>query len=150
MSETPSLCKMIPFSLYASKATTKTRDSDPTRPNALKSGDYPALRVFSRRVEQLRTIFETQVVEDSSFAVFQLFPDMDVNRRYDMQEARLGRHLAGAYGASNNSTGRGRCLARWNANGSRGCLGAEVRTAMEVSVAVRVPPCIVTDSRSAV
>ena len=69
-----------------------------------------------------------------------------MDRRYDMQEARLGQHLAGVFGASSNSTGRGSRLARWNADGSRGCLGAEVRKAMETLVGVRVPSCTITDS----
>ena len=29
------------------------------------------------------------------------------------------------------------CLARWNADGSRGCLGAEVRKAVKASASVR-------------
>lgn len=73
-----------------------------------------------------------------------------MDRRYDIQEARLGQHLAGVFDASNNSAGRGSSLARWNEDGSRGCLGAEVRKAMRAPVGVRVSLRIVADFGSLV
>jgi len=73
---------------------------------------------------------------------------MDVNRRYDMQEARLAQHLARVFGASNDPKGRGSGLTRWNVDGSRGCLGAEVRAILEASVGVRALPSTITDANS--
>lgn len=73
---------------------------------------------------------------------------MDVNRKYDMQEARLAQHLARVFGTSNDSKGRGSCLARWNVDGSWGCLGAEVMTVLEASAGVRTLPSTVADTNS--
>ena len=132
-----------------SKVATKTRDSNLTGLGASKSNDYPALRVFSRWVAYLRTTFEHQVVEDSSIAIFQLlFPDMDVNRRYDMQEARLAQHLAQAFGISNNPGGRGSCLSRWGTDGSSGCLGVEVSKTLAAAAGVSAFPETLFDGSS--
>ena len=128
----------------------KTQGSNLTGYNTLKPKDYPALHVFSKWVVYLRATFEPQVIEGSSVAVFQLlFPDMDVNRRYDMQEARLAQNLARVFSASDDSKGRGSCLASWNADGSWGCLGAEVKATLEASIGVRASPSTVTDTSSA-
>ena len=73
---------------------------------------------------------------------------MDVNRRYDMQEARLAQNLARVLGASNDPKGRGSWLTRWSVDGSWGCLGAEVRAILEASVGVRALLSTVTDANS--
>ena len=120
-----------------SKVATKTRDSNLTNLGPSKSSDYPALRVFSRWVAYLRTTFENQVIEDSSIPIFQLlFPDIDVSRRYDMQEARLAQHLAQTFGISSNPGGGGSCLSRWSTDGSSGCLGAEVSKLLSTAAGV--------------
>ena len=132
-----------------SKVATKTRDSNHVSSSTSKTKDYPALRVFSRWVAYIRTTFERQAVEDSSIAIFQLlFPDMDVNRRYDMQEARLAKHLAQVFGLSGNSGGRGSHLSRWNADGSSGCLGAEVSKVLAAATGVSASSRTVIDVNS--
>lgn len=129
-----------------SKVATKPRGSNPS---TSKTKDYPALHVFSRWVAYLRTTFEPQVIKDSSIAIFRLlFPDMDVNRRYDMQEARLAQQLVHVFGASSDSKGRRSFLTRWNVDGSSGCLGAEVGATLEALVGVSVSYTTVTDISS--
>lgn len=136
-SDTPDPPRFISLVSDISKVATKTRDSNLNNLGPSKSNDYPALRVFSRWVAYLRATFEHQVIEDSSIAIFQLlFPDMDVNRRYDMQEARLAQHLAQAIGISGNPGGRGSCLSRWSADGSSGCLGVEVSKILAAAAGV--------------
>jgi len=71
-----------------------------------------------------------------------------VNRRYDMQETRLAQQLARVFGVSKGSNGRGSCLVRWGADGSSGCLGAEVRTILEASAGVSASSRTVTDVNS--
>lgn len=44
-----------------------------------------------------------------------------------MQEARLAQNLARIFGVSGNPGGGMSRLSRWGADGSSGCLGAEVR-----------------------
>ncbi|KAF9653358.1 DNA ligase/mRNA capping enzyme, partial [Thelephora ganbajun] len=120
-----------------SKVATKTQESNFTGSSTSETKDYPALRVFSRWVAYLRKTFEHKAIEDSSMAIFQLlFPDMDVNRRYDMQEARLAQHLARIFGVSSNSGGRGLCLLRWSTDGLSGCLGIEVREILAAAVGI--------------
>ena len=75
---------------------------------------------------------------------------MDVNRRYDMQEARLAQHLAQVFGASGNLGGRGSRLSRWSTDGSSGCLGAEVSEVLAATAGVSAPTKIVTYGSSAV
>jgi DNA ligase-4 len=96
-------------------------------------------------------MFEGQAIEDYSIAIFRLsFPDMDVNRRYDMQEARLAQHLAHIFGASRNSGGRASSLSRWNADGSSGCLGIEVREILAAAASVSASRRTATDGGSAI
>lgn len=59
-----------------------------------------------------------------------------MNRRYDVQETRLAQHLAHVFGTKNDSKGRGSRLARWNADGSSGCLGVEVGAVLDTSAGV--------------
>jgi len=59
-----------------------------------------------------------------------------VNRRYDMQETRLAQHLAHVFGTTSDPKGDGSRLARWNADGSSGCLGVEVGVALGASAVV--------------
>jgi len=71
-----------------------------------------------------------------------------VNRRYDMQEARLAQHLAQAFGISGNSGGRGSCLLRWSTDGSSGCLGAEVGKILSAATGVSAFPETLLDGSS--
>ena len=88
-------------------------------------------------------------MEDSSIAIFQLlFPDMDVNRKYDMQEARLAQHLATVFGVSSNSGGIGPCLSRWSGDGSSGCLGTELSEILAAAIGVSTSSNIATDGSS--
>ena len=147
--DTLDFCRFVSLLSDISKVATKTRDSGLTGPGASKNKDYPALRIFSRWVAYLRTKFEPGTVEDSSVAIFQLlFPEIDVNRRYDMQEARLAQHLARIFGVSSNSGGRGSRLSRWMVDGSSGCLGAEVRGVLEAPVGVSTLLDVVTAGNS--
>jgi len=140
-SDTPHPSRFVSLLSDLSKAATKTRDSNFTSLGASKSNDYPALRVFSRWVAYLRTTFEHQVVEDSSIAIFQLlFPDMDVNRRYDMQEARLAQYLVQVFGISGDPGGKGSRLSRWSTDGSSGCLGTEVSKILAAAAGVSAFP----------
>ena len=88
-------------------------------------------------------------MEDSSIAIFQLlFPDMDVNRKYDMQEARLAQHLAKVFGVSSNSGGIGSRLSRWSADGSSGCLGTELNKILAAAIGVSTTSNTATDGSS--
>lgn len=128
-----------------SKVATKARDSGLTGSAPLKNKEYPALRILSRWVAYVRKTFEHEAIEGSSIAIFRLlFPDMDVNRRYDMQEARLAQHLARIFGVSSNSGGRGSRLLRWMADGSSGCLGVEVRVTLAAAPGVSASPNVIT------
>jgi hypothetical protein len=144
-------CRFVSLLSDISKVATKTRDSGLTGPSASKNKDYPALRIFSRWVAYLRATFEHKAVEDSSIAIFQLlFPELDVNRRYDMQEARLAQHLAHIFGVSSSAGGRGSRLSRWMVDGSSGCLGAEVREVLAVPTGVSASPNVITSVSSAI
>ena len=73
-----------------------------------------------------------------------------MDRRYDMQEARLAQHLAHIFGVSSNSGGRGSHLPRWSADGSLGCLGFEVREVLAAATSVSVPPKTLPNECSAI
>lgn len=134
-----------------SKAATKTRDPGLTGPNALGNKDYPALRIFSRWVAYLQTKFEPKAIKDSSIPIFRLFfPDLDVNRRYDMQETRLAQHLARTFGVSSKSGGRGSRLSNWMVGGSSGCLGAEVREILAAATGVSASPNVFPNGSSVI
>ena len=60
-----------------------------------------------------------------------LFPDEDTKRKYDMQEARLAQTIAKALCGVQIAHGRGECLAAWKAETAVGCLGLEVRKAIQ-------------------
>lgn len=65
-----------------------------------------------------------------------------------MQEARLAQHLARVFGISSNSGGRGSRLSRWMADGSSGCLGAEVREVLAVPTGVSASQNVVAGGSS--
>ena len=124
----------------------KTRNSNLTGPGTSKNKDYPAIRVFSQWVAYLRATFEHKEIEDTSTAIFRLlFPDMDVNRRFDMQEARLAQHLIRILGTSTRVNATGSRLSRWSADGSSGCLGVEVREILAAAPGVSTTPEIALD-----
>ena len=61
-----------------------------------------------------------------------------MNRKFDMQEARLAQQLARVFGHPGNSGGRRSRLSSWSADGSSGCLGAEVREFLTATTSVSV------------
>ena len=54
-----------------------------------------------------------------------LFPEEDVRRKYDMQETRLAGYLADCFGIRKD------ILVNWRGEDREGCLGVEVRKAIE-------------------
>ncbi|KAJ2919477.1 hypothetical protein MD484_g929, partial [Candolleomyces efflorescens] len=118
----------VPFtflsSLFREISRTKPRSSSNTQYKTKQDG-YPALQIFERWLNALHQKFDP-LAEGTTAAVFRLiFPEEDTKRKYDMQETRLVDILATCHGLESRN------FTQWDRLEGSGCLGQEVRTALE-------------------
>lgn len=116
-------------SLFREISHVEHRPAKTTQPK-FKQVDSPALKIFKRWLNALRTNL-SPISEELTAAILRLvFPEEDAKRRYMMQEARLIQKLAICYGVDP------RQFAQWDKLEGSGCLGGELRAVLERSNSV--------------
>ncbi|CAA7267386.1 unnamed protein product [Cyclocybe aegerita] len=87
--------------------------------------DYPAARVFQQWVERLRRQFSPLPPNITGICFRLLFPEDDIRRKYEIQEARMTKLLLNCYGLN------ARKFDENSLNEASGCLGQELRVVLE-------------------
>ena len=99
---------------------------DGSRVKSSKSAD-PARATFNRWLKELHKRYDP-LPPGTFSAIFKLlFPEEDSDRKYNMQEARLGNYIAKILGVSTADGHLGVRLKKWDEVNSVGCLGDEVK-----------------------
>lgn len=115
------------------------RVGDKQRQSIVNGDQVPLTRkCFRKWIVEIRKQYSPLSPGTFSAIMHLLFPEVDVDRRYSMQEKRLGEQLAQALGISTQKGHCGEELKKWNEFDTRGCLGNVVqglfqRRAHEVS-----------------
>jgi DNA ligase 4 len=103
----------------------------PNKATGIKKSSRNSVRdTFTRWVVKLRQTYDP-LPEGTGAVLFRLlFPEEDVQRKYDLQETRLAKALADVLCMQGD---RGQqCLRDWNiGDNSTGCLGREVEDVVE-------------------
>ncbi|KAF9005904.1 ATP-dependent DNA ligase [Cyathus striatus] len=86
---------------------------------------HPALDIFKRWLDSLRIHFSPLPTHTVAICLRFLFPEEDIRRKYEIQEARLIKHLTESLGLNKDA------LKGWSDEESVGCLGEEVKKALE-------------------
>ncbi|KAF8957438.1 hypothetical protein BDZ97DRAFT_1669960 [Flammula alnicola] len=101
-------------------SASKTRPRQAPRPF-----DYPALQVFRKWVNALRTKFAPLPPHTTSICFRLLFPEEDIRRKYDIQETRMTQLLADCFGVDL------KVFEKWSLEEASGCLGQELKIVLE-------------------
>jgi DNA ligase 4 len=100
----------------------------------LSTDSHTTLRILNKWITELRQRYSPLPHGTTATVFLLLFPEDDLRRKYDMQEARLACQLAKCFGVS--AEGRGELLRRWDGETTLGCLGGEVMKVLEEASSV--------------
>jgi DNA ligase-4 len=95
--------------------------------------EYPAFRIFGKWVEELHKRFSPLPPNTTSICFQFLFPEEDVHRKYNIQEARMVQLLADCFGIDNKT------FENWSQEEATGCLGQELKVVLQRSCSVSKP-----------
>ncbi|KAF8159724.1 hypothetical protein B0H34DRAFT_704613 [Crassisporium funariophilum] len=121
----------VPFSFFCSlvreisrvqPCSTRTRLKDRKKTTAL---EYPTLQVFRQWVAELHRRFSPLPPNTTSICFRLLFPEDDIRRKYDIQEARMTQLLADSFGVD------AKIFQKWGLEEASGCLGQELKVVLE-------------------
>lgn len=90
-----------------------------------------ARKRFRKWLEEIRRKYSPLPPGTFAAILHLLFPEVDVDRKYSMQEKRLGEQLAQALGISTQKGHSGSVLKSWNEFDTTGCLGTVVQGLFE-------------------
>ncbi|TFY72020.1 hypothetical protein EVG20_g1000 [Dentipellis fragilis] len=127
----------IPFSFCLTSFITLLRRISKVRPRESGSSvrqpsgaPYLVLHIFEDWIVQLQQLYPS-ISPGTGSAIFRLlFPEEDIQRKYQLQEKLLGRTLCTVFDKSKESI-YAHTLKNWNAEHTLGCLGDEVRRVLE-------------------
>ncbi|VDB87531.1 unnamed protein product [Peniophora sp. CBMAI 1063] len=127
----------VPFSHFVSliraiSEITPVRVGDKKRQSLVDGTQTPrARKVFGTWLKEIRAKYSPLPPGTTAAILRLLFPEVDVDRKYSMQEKRLGEQLAQALGISTQKGHCGSVLRSWNEWDTRGCLGHVVQGLFE-------------------
>ncbi|KAG6812390.1 hypothetical protein H0H92_003071 [Tricholoma furcatifolium] len=130
MSQTPSdLADGVPFSFFCSllREISKAPSHKVSTSHRYGSPDYPALKILKLWVNRLQRDYSPLPLGTTAIIFKLLFPDEDHDRKYDMQENRLAHNIAETFCIDQTY------LSNWLSENASGCLGEELKIAMERS-----------------
>ncbi|KAF9525984.1 hypothetical protein CPB83DRAFT_896582 [Crepidotus variabilis] len=113
----------VPFTFFSAliRQISKIPPSPPGKsPSTTK--DHPATRVFERWTTELRRQFSPLPSGTTAICFRFLFPEEDIQRKYDIQENRLTNLIANCYGMDSTS------FDLLGGEEATGCLGHEVKS----------------------
>ncbi|KZV64398.1 hypothetical protein PENSPDRAFT_656587 [Peniophora sp. CONT] len=123
----------VPFSHFISLCRAiaeiePVRAGDKKRESLVDGKSIPLVRKrFRKWIEDIRKRYSPLPLGTFAAILHLLFPEADVDRKYSMQEKRLGEQLAQALGVSTQKGHFGDALKSWNQFDTRGCLGVVVQ-----------------------
>ncbi|KAA1470337.1 hypothetical protein DENSPDRAFT_797606 [Dentipellis sp. KUC8613] len=122
----------IPFSFFIAllRRISQVRPQEANSIRQPSGASYPALRIFEDWIAQLQQLYPSAPPGMGSVIFRLLFPEEDIQRRYQLQEKLLGRTLCIVLNKSNESI-YGHTLKTWNAEHTLGCLGDAVRRVLQ-------------------
>ncbi|KAI0051858.1 hypothetical protein FA95DRAFT_1533769 [Auriscalpium vulgare] len=98
----------------------------PITKSASKTYPYPALNTLRQWIRELRHTFDPLPSDTAGIILNLLFPEHDIERKFQFKEQTLGLTLSKALAVSTAPGHRGHVLKSWNKETAMGCFGAEV------------------------